>query len=380
MRTWMLLPAAVFALACQPPVTLEPDSGSPVTDAGVDAGLECPDQQHERDGGCVTEIAWASAVTGPVARDHHGTFLRPGGGNDVTTLLVFGGVDMALGEARHDAWVATPGADGFVTQWRQGPRPLFWQSGMGVDGQGSRLYSVSGITVDGTGHTALTPRVQSLLINADGTLGAWREEKPLPGVGRFHITATRVGDWLFAMGGRTDDGVAKKEIWRAHIGADGVLSDWVEERAFPLPRTHHASFAFGNRLYLSGGFDAVDFTSDPSHHRDVLTATVDPATGALGEWTTLPLPWDLSTHSAGVMDGYVYLVGGFDGALNLLGRVRRAKLNDDGTLGAFEELTPLPKPRAHVHHTPMFGGRIYSVGGNVGNHFTTDEVMIGFLY
>lgn len=287
---------------------------------------------------------------------------------------------MALGEARHDTWVAKPGADGFITAWTAGPRARFWQSGMGVDGQGSRLYSVSGISVSPTGQTALTPRVQSIAINADGSMGTWREEKPLPGVGRFHITATRVGDWLFAMGGRTDDGVAKKEIWRAHIGADGVLSDWVEERAFPLPRTHHASFAFGNRLYLSGGFDAVDFGSQPTHHRNILTATVDPATGALSEWTTIALPWDLSTHSAGVMDGYVYLVGGFDGSLNLLGLVRRAKLNEDGTLGAFEELSPLPHARAHVHHTPMFGGVIYSVGGNVGDHFTTNEVMIGYVY
>ncbi|MFT3706066.1 MAG: hypothetical protein QM817_00225 [Archangium sp.] len=377
MRTSLVVSAAVFLLACQPPVTQQPDPVNPVTDAGVDAGVQCPDQTHEADGGCVSAIAWASAATGPVARDHHGTFMKF---TDTPTLIVFGGVDMALGEARHDTWITNPSTDGFVSAWRQGPRALFWQAGMGVDGTGDRFYSVSGMSVDSGGHSALTPRVQSLSINADGTPGTWREEKPLPGVGRFHVTVTRVGEWLFAMGGRTDDGVAKKEIWKAHIGADGVLSDWTEERAFPLPRTHHASFAFGNRLYLSGGFDAVDFTSNPTHHRNILTATVDPATGALSEWSTLPLPWDLSTHSAGVMDGYVYLVGGFDGSLNLLGLVRRAKLNEDGTLGEFEEMTALPHARAHVHHTPMFGGRIYSVGGNVGDHFTTDEVMIGFLY
>lgn len=380
MRSFLLLTVAVSTLACQPPVTSTPEAANPVTDAGsidVDAGLSCPAQSHERDGGCVSELLWASAATGPVARDHHGTWLRSG---DVDVLVVFGGIDMALGEPRHDAWFARPGTDGFVTSWERGPRPLFWQAGMGVDGQGDRLYAVSGMSVDASGQSALTPRVQSLAINADGSPGTWREEKPLPGVGRFHITTTRVGEWLYAMGGRTSDGRAQKDIWKARIGADGVLSDWTGERSFPLPRTHHASFAFGDRLYLSGGFDADTFTNDPRHHRDVLTATVNAETGALSEWSTMPLPWDLSTHSAGVMDGYVYLVGGFDGSLNLLDLVRRAKLNDDGTLGAFEPMSPLVRPRAHVHHTPMAKGRIFSVGGNIGGHSTTNEVLVGYLY
>ncbi|GMU63255.1 MAG: hypothetical protein AMXMBFR34_50180 [Myxococcaceae bacterium] len=80
------------------------------------------------------------------------------------------------------------------------------------------------------------------------------------------------------------------------------------------------------------------------------------------------------------MDGFVYLVGGFDGALNLLAKVRRAKVNEDGTLGAFEELDPMLFPRAHVHHSPMANGRIFSVGGNVGGHVVTDDVIVGYLH
>jgi hypothetical protein len=375
MRAIIVVVVGILSAGCQPPVEIEPDAGSPL--AMVDAGLTCPARSHEVDGGCLTEIAWARATSGFPARDHHGTYLWEGNGH--STLVVLGGVDMDQGLAFNDSYFTAVPEDGFITSWSPGPKPLFWQSGLGVDGKGDRIYAVSGITMTSTG-TDTTPRVQSLSINPDGTPRAWREEKPLPGVGRFHITATRVGDWLFAMGGRTNDGRAMKEIWRAKIGADGVLSDWVESRSFPQPRTHHASFAVGNRLFLSGGFDALTFTSEGINHRDVLTATVDPTTGELSEWTTFPLPWDVSTHSAGVMDGYVYLVGGFDGELHLLDLVRRAKVNDDGTLGEFVETTRLLQPRAHVHQTPMSNGRIFSVGGNVGGHVTTDAVMVGFLY
>jgi hypothetical protein len=380
MRALPLLLVAVFHVACQPPVISEPDAATPLPDAGVepvDAGPRCGDFAHEADGGCVTNIIWTRGTKGPSGRDHHGTWLQSG---TVETLFVFGGIDMAAGAAKMDAWSARIGENGLPETWQPAPRPLFWQTGMGLDGLGTRIYAVSGISASAGQPTTTTPRVQSIAFNADGSLGTWREEKSLPGEGRFHITATRVGNWLFAMGGRLADGKAMPTIWKANIGADGVLSDWTEDRAFPQPRTHHASFAIGNRLYLSGGFDALTFTEDPTHHRNILTATVDPTTGALSEWTTLPLPWDLSTHSAAVMDGYVYLVGGFDGALNLLAKVRRAKVNDDGTLGAFEELDAMLFARAHVHHSPMANGRIFSVGGNVGGHVVTDDVLVGYLH
>ena len=59
---------------------------------------------------------------------------------------------------------------------------------------------------------------------------------------------------------------------------------------------------------------------------------------------------------------------------------RRAPLKDDGTFGEWEEMASLPKARAHVHHTPVHAGRFYSVGGNIGSHFTQDVVLMGNLY
>ncbi|MGV3621160.1 MAG: hypothetical protein ACO1OB_10105 [Archangium sp.] len=370
-----------FALfACQPPVKGPPDSGTSVADASVelpDAGLQCPDSSHFEDGGCTTAIEWVQQPSIQEARDHHGTYLFANDGG--ATLVVINGVDMAEGRAIWDTWTSRLVEHGFLSTWQRSVKPLFWAGGSGVDGWGNRIYSVSGQTIGMNGGEN-TPRVQSLIMNDDGTPKEWVEEKPLSGEGRFHITATRVGRWLFAMGGRTITGKAMPDVWSAHIEDDGSLSDWSTARPFPAPRTHHASFAVGNRLYALGGFDASTFTSDPTHYRDVLVATVDESTGALGEWQSQPLPWDISTHSAAYSEGYVYVAGGFDNQLQLLGNVRRAKVNEDGTLGAFQEFLPLPIPRAHVHHTPVHEGRLYSVGGNIGGHTTQDVVMVGLIY
>lgn len=377
MHNRIIVVAVLGLLGCQPVVKDTPDSGTPVADASVDAGPQCPAYSHFSDGGCTTAIDWAQMPAINPARDHHGTYLYANDGG--ATLVVLNGIDMALGIAVWDSWTSRIGESGFLGAWQAGPKPLFWAGGSGVDGFNDRIYSVSGQTI-GLNGGENTPRVQSLKMNEDGTAGAWREEKPLSGTGRFHITATRVGRWLFALGGRDIAGKAMPEVWSAHIEDDGTLSDWSSARAFPAPRSHHASFAVGNRLYALGGFDAATFTSEPTHYRDVLVATVNPSTGELSEWQSQQLPWDISTHSASYFDGYVYVVGGFDNQARLLANVRRAKVGDDGVIGAFEEMAALPLPRAHVHHTPIHDGHIYSVGGNIGGHTVQNTVMLGIVY
>ena len=60
--------------------------------------------------------------------------------------------------------------------------------------------------------------------------------------------------------------------------------------------------------------------------------------------------------------------------------MRRARLAEDGTLGAFEDVQdPLPVPRAHVHQTPVYKDRVYSVGGRDPMFNSIDQVFIGFF-
>lgn len=349
----------------------EPDAGNSLADAGA----TCPDFSHPEDGGCVTGLFWLNAPTGPSARDHHGTALLAGDAG--ATLLVVNGIDMHTSTARFDSWYARPGADGLFDAWHAGPKPNFFAVGSGVETWDRYLYVISGST-----GSSNTPRAQSLRLNDDGTPGSWREEPALPSSATFHSTATRVGRWLFVLGGRDSNGVAYANVWRAHIEDDGSLSAWEAARAFPSARTHHASFAYGNRVFVTAGFDnQVGFDDiDSVPYDDVLSATVDEATGELSEWESRPLGFKVTTHSAAVFDGHVFLIGGFDEQFNLLADVRRAKVNDDGTLGAFEHLTPLLKARAHVHNTPIHDGFIYSVGGNVGGHTPINDVIVGVVY
>lgn len=375
--------AALVALtACAPmPVQGQPDvtpvDAGAIVDAGLDAGASCPARSHLGDGGvCVTEVVWSPLPNDPPPRDHHGTLVVSSGA--ARALVVFGGIDEVRRAPRNDSWVAPIVEGGMLGAWERGPVPAFWQVGHGSASDGARVYAVSGRTVSSQGRLLNTPRVQSALLGPDGKLGAWREETPIPGTGRFHVTATRVGRFLFAIGGRTDTGLTLPDVARATIGPDGVLSAWETLANLPAPRTHHAALAVGDRVLLVAGFDAPSWSGTITNHLDALTATVGPD-GTLGPWVAQTMPFGTSTHSADLEDGFVYLVGGFDENLTILSSVRRARVDAQGQLSGWESLTPLPLARAHVHQSPVSEGVIYSVGGNQGNHSATDAVFMGVL-
>ncbi|MBL8957852.1 MAG: hypothetical protein JNK82_44165 [Myxococcaceae bacterium] len=293
------------------------------------------------------------------------------------TLLVSGGIDEVQRRARADLWFSrlesrTPGP------WQAGPAPLLFQVGHGAAVVGSRAYFVSGRTLSPQGMVVNTPRVFSLEVSQAGAPVAWREEAPLGGAGFFHVTATVVGRHLFAIGGREDSGRTVANVSRAHIGDDGRLSPWESLPGLPEPRTHHAALGIGNRLVLVGGFDATSWSSSIVDHRDTLSAEVA-SDGSLGPWTRTPLPFVVSTHSGVLHQGFVYLAGGFGEGLTLSASVRRARFDSALGLHGWEALQPLPFARAHVHHTPMFDGVIYTFGGNTGNHVAVDSLHFGRL-
>lgn len=386
MRTLLSVLLGILMVGCQPPVTAEPDAGGvPSVDAGVDAGLDdagvdagllCTGVSHLVDGGCVTEIDWVRSRFGPEGRDHHATWLWPDGDGGAV-LIVAGGIDKWLGDGFYDTRLARIGADGVVQPWEHGEELPTWQMGMAVEASGDRAYLVGGMGVV-AGSATPTALVQSVSRLPDGTPGAWREEAPLPEA-TFYASVSRVGDWLFVTGGRVDGGRALDGVWRTRIGADGVLEPWTTLAPLPFARTHHGAFVDGDYLFLIAGFDAASWNSTQDNFPDLLVAKVDPATGALSSWTSLPIGFTASSFSVTVDDGWVYVLGGFDGSFRLLSAVRRARLNHDGTIGEFESLTSLPVARAHVRQTPIRDGVIYTFGGSFLSA-THDQLHLGILW
>ena len=59
-------------------------------------------------------------------------------------------------------------------------------------------------------------------------------------------------------------------------------------------------------------------------------------------------------------------------------RVWRAPVGSDHTLGRWEETSPLPVARGHVHQLPLVGDRVYSVGGALDLDLnSTPQIALG---
>jgi hypothetical protein len=101
--------------------------------------------------------------------------------------------------------------------------------------------------------------------------------------------------------------------------------------------------------------------------------------GSLGEWESLePLPIRVAAHSALVAGRSVFIMGGvIDSSIS--DQVYRSTFKDDGKLDGWVKQMDLPQPRAHVHQSPSWHDRVYRVGGSLGGMVPKPDVALGYL-
>lgn len=159
----------------------------------------------------------------------------------------------------------------------------------------------------------------------------------------------QAGTNLYYIGGRATE--AKDELANiadvasAPIGPDG-LGSWSAVAPLPEPRALSAAAYFAGTAYVIGGTSATE-----SATATVYAGTPDAATGLITMWEPidalqLPAPRN-GAAVVTVSDGLIVL-GGADQNNVPQTSVWKATLQSDGTLGAWEEMSPLPEPRANA--------------------------------
>jgi N-acetylneuraminic acid mutarotase len=115
---------------------------------------------------------------------------------------------------------------------------------------------------------------------------------------------------------------------------------------------------YNGYLYVIGGQDVAN-----ARLSDVQYAPIN-ANGTLGSWTaTTSFTTARSSHATAVYDGYVYVVGGWDTAGTRLADVQYARINANGTLGAWAATTSFTEARSS-QVTIIYNGYMYVTGGN----------------
>ena len=164
--------------------------------------------------------------------------------------------------------------------------------------------------------------------------------------------------WLYVAGG-TNYRDMFDDVSRAEIRADGSLGEWQLTTALPTPRAGLAAIAVGDVVVATGGQIQGPDRRLPRID-EVFTARVQ-NDGSLGAWHAAPaLPSPRFHHPLVAHGDWVYIVGG-QGAREAEPEVFGARVQN-GTIGEWVALTPLPRARSH-HAVNVIDGHVYVFGG-----------------
>lgn len=121
--------------------------------------------------------------------------------------------------------------------------------GLGAAVLGGKIWAVGGVQGIEANHEVVLPTVEIF----DPATGEWTAEKAsleLPRA-RAGLAVVESGGRLWAIGGRGDDGVVsgRVDVW------DPALRKWLQQPSLTMPRAHHAAAVVDGELYVLGGFD-----------------------------------------------------------------------------------------------------------------------------
>ena len=199
--------------------------------------------------------------------------------------------------------------------------------------------------------------VQRAAINANGTLSTFGS------VGGSYATNGRkafgiatYNGYMYITGG-TDSVGYNADTRYAAINSDGTLGTWASAgSSFTNGRMFHGTLAYGGYLYILGGYDGTNY------YNDVQYAPIN-SNGTIGTWIyTANFNGLRREFSAAVMNGFMYIYGGYDGT-NYLGDVQYAPIHANGTLTIWQaSANVFSHPRSSTGSAAS-GGNIYIVGG-----------------
>ena len=340
------------------------------------AGGGCPSGSHSADaGGCASTLTFIRSPTElPGPRDHHTTLVAEPGGKPY--LYVFGGGKDENTTIYRDVLRAPIGNDGSLGAFEEIgelPEPRLGHTTVLI---GDRVIVAGGLSEGPSGLHSLRTTVISTL-TTDGALGPWSEGPDLPQA-VMHHSCNAHGSNVICVGGRIAGNYTSDLAVRAELAADGTLAPYQPVSPLSASIGFHQAFIRDDTLYLAGGL-----------HRDAPMPEFDLLTrisraeiaedGSLGPWVPAgELPVPLNVGAAELFLDRVYWVGGMHGAHGATASVLEGAFREDGSVAdVVTSGALLSAARMHVHQTPSYKSWIYSVGGRGDQEASLASVDIG---
>jgi hypothetical protein len=223
------------------------------------------------------------------------------------------------------------------------------------------LYIAGGCT-DSASCGTVTNNVQYAPLDSSGNVGTWTSTTAsLPAAlawGQLEVA----GNTLYYIGGQSGTGVPTANVYYAAPTGSGDVTSWsTASNVLPQARTEHSAAVWDNRIFVVGGNNSSGVAQN--------TVYVSPQLNSGGNITsawTSATSFDVARSglSAITYANNLYILGGYTGSA-FLSDVQVAKINSDGTLGAWAFSSNLPMP---IEQADGFAanGYMYLFGGRSG--------------
>ena len=245
-------------------------------------------------------------------------------------------------------------ADGSLAPWKK-TTPLNEDRGFfGVAVHNGYVYAVGGGNGP-NGHNLLRTVERAKLLKGGG-LGPWEQEGQQLNIPRRCSKVLIMDGYLYAFGGY--GGTLLDTIERTKINDDGTLGAWeLLPESFTIPRYIHDMAKTDSGLYAIGGHAEKGGTGIASVEYAMLQSD-----GRLSGWKqATALAQGRYGLTSTAHDGYIYAMGGLNGA-SFYDLIERTRINNDGSLGSWETIAPLPAPFADIG-VITYRNWVYVIGG-----------------
>ena len=145
----------------------------------------------------------------------------------------------------------------------------------------------------------------------------------------------------------------------APVSNDGSLGSWITGTPLPAPRSQMEAVVSNGYIYVVGG----NSTNGISPQSSVFYAKLN-EDGSIGAWQSAnALPVARRFLGSVVANGYLYATGGFGPGNGSLASVNYAQINSDGSLGPWiQNINPLPAGRG-AHQSIVLNNHLYLTSG-----------------
>ena len=197
--------------------------------------------------------------------------------------------------------------------------------------------------------------------------GTWRTVAPMP-TKRTEVAAAALDGKIYVVGGFEKPNlgnVLNFTITRSVEMYDPVTDRWTSKAPMPVGLHHVGIGVVDGRLYVIGGYSR----SGLSVWNPVATVyTYDPATDS---WTErAPMPTPRGALSVTEYDGKLYAIGGYDRKIN------NAQVEVyDPARNVWTTAASLPTPRDHLA-TATVSGKIYAIGGRLDGDYSRNLAVV----